>query len=77
MSRLISILYAQFGDITFDPFGSIGMADNETEYVTANDSVFELKPHAFEKTNLYDFDVENLVGRSLHLGSSIFKNICI
>jgi hypothetical protein len=53
---LISILYSQYAYFSFSPFNPIRMTDVNNGFISANDSLFSVKPHIFENDEKYDFD---------------------
>lgn len=56
IAGVLLILYAQFGDHAFSPFQPIAMIDRDTKYISASDSLFQIKLHDWTETEKYSFD---------------------
>lgn len=60
MAGVLSILYAQFAHDSFSPYQPISMTDVCDGFETANDSLFQVKPHQFVDAEKYDFNWSTL-----------------
>jgi hypothetical protein len=62
MAGLMAVLFAQFAHSSFSPYQPIGMYDSNGGFESANDSLFQVRPHLFASDDLYDFDWNVLKG---------------